>query len=380
VIARFENGRFLARALAYLLLTGGMLPGGPTARAQSAADFKQWGTETLARIQRDYGFADDLYADEVVVGKPKSTKSAFMWGCGVQLSALAAAARLDRGRSLTTLRHYVDALDSYWGTYKGHSGYGVLPTPSPPDHFYDDNAWMILALAETYEITRDPQDLRRAEQTYRFVLSGEDDKLGGGIYWHESDKNSKNTCSNAPNIVAGLRLYQLTHRAAYLEPPRRLYAWINAHLQDTDGLYFDNIRMDGSIDKTKWTYNTALMLRANSLFYAITQEKRYLDEAQRIAHAAEAHWVRPETGAIAEGGWFAHLLCEAFLSLYDQDKDAHWLQLVRRAVGYVHDHVRDPNGYYAVNWSTPQTIQQEKVPLLNEASAARAFLVVARYP
>ena len=259
----------------------------------------------------------------------------------------------------------------------------MLPVPKPLDRYYDDNEWVVLAMAEAYDVTADPALKVRAEQAMQFVLSGEDKKLGGGIYWREQEKTSKNTCSNGPAIAAALRLYQITRRPEYLVTARRLYIWTNAHLQDTDGLYWDNIKLNGTVEKTKWSYNTALMLRANCLLYQETHEKPYLEEAQRLARAAEAQWVKPETGAIADGGKFAHLLCEAFLYLSDQETDpanvTHWRSLVRRALTFVHDHVRDANGHYGDHWDNAVTEPLNKFSLIDQASAARAFLVCARY-
>ena len=59
-----------------------------------------------------------------------------------------------------------------------------------------------------------------------FVLSGEDARVGGGIYWRENERKSKNTCVNAPAIVSGLRLYEVTKRPEYLDHARRLYECI----------------------------------------------------------------------------------------------------------------------------------------------------------
>ena len=201
-------------------------------------------------------------------------RPAVMWGCGVQLAALAAAARADAAWK-PRLLDFVAAMDSYWTdqhlTIVG--GYDVLPGPKPLDRYYDDNEWIVIALAEGYDVAADAALKTRAEKTMAFVLSGEDKKLGGGIYWHEQEKKSKNTCSNAPAIVAAMRLFQLTRRQEYLITARRLTLWTNAHLQDTDGLYWDNIKLDGTVDKTKWSYNTALMLRANCLLFQETRER-----------------------------------------------------------------------------------------------------------
>lgn len=356
-----------------LLLTA--LPSASTADSPTP----QWGAEISTNIEKSMGLPDrGLYADKGVPGKPPENNPAFMWGCGVQLTALAAAARSDRTTYLPELTRFAKALRVYWqGDHGG--GYDVLPVPKPLDRYYDDNAWIVLGLAETYEVTKDPLYLTWADETFDFVMTGEDNQLGGGIFWKEQEKKSKHTCINAPATVCALRLYQLTHKPDYLKIARRLYAWTNAHLQDTDGLFWDNIRLDGSVEKMKWTYNSALMIRANVEYYNVTHQKTFLAEAERIAQAAEKQWVRPE-GGIGDGGGFAHLLNEAFVFLYDADNDAHWLTVAERAAQYVHEKVRDPNGFYGNAWDRPQTTARDSVGILDQAAVARAFWFLAKYP
>lgn len=355
------------------------------AQAQPAPPLREWGEATLRDIDSTFLMPGrNLYAEEVKIGQPLSKNPAFMWGCGVQLPALVAATRLDRKTWAPELRRFSDALQSYWtlpttGPQSKVGGYDVWPGPKPVDRYYDDNEWMVLALAEAYEVTREPVYLERAEATMRFVMTGEDDKLGGGIYWKENGRDSKNTCSNGPAAAAALRLYQLTNKPEYRAIGLRLYNWTREHLQDTDGLFFDNEKLDGKVEKTKWSYNTALMLRSACLLYASTHDRQYLDQAERMAQAAEAHWVRQDTGGIADGSQFAHLLTEAWLYLSDQDHNRHWVQVVDRALVYLHDHLRDPNGRYGKNWDTPLTEPLTTIRLIDYSSVARAYLVAARY-
>ncbi len=64
--------------------------------------------------------------------------------------------------------------------------------------FYDDNVWLGIDFCDIYEATGDKKYLAEAEMIWKFIESGTDDVLGGGIYWCEQQKHSKNTCSNAP--------------------------------------------------------------------------------------------------------------------------------------------------------------------------------------
>jgi uncharacterized protein YyaL (SSP411 family) len=344
----------------------------------TADELQKQGEAALALIDQHLWMANrGLYGEKVSRGP---LEPAYMWSCGVQLSALNAAARLDRNVYSKRLIDYAGALQVYWKEHDGISGYDVLPAPTPPDRYYDDNAWIALGIIELYELTGEQRWLDRAEETLRFVYSGEDGKLGGGLYWRERERTSKNTCTNAPAIVGALRLYQLKGDAEWLSAANRINAWTTNHLQDADGLYLDNIRVggeqEGEIDRRKFTYNTALMIRANVLFYDTTGEARWLAEAQRLARAAEAHWIDPGTGTIRDGGRFAHLLVDALLALHAADGDPHWLEISQRSLGYLHEHLRDDAGKYSGRWDRPAG-RRRGMELLDQASAARAFLAVA---
>ena len=103
--------------------------------------------EALGRIRSDLHAPDSgLYADKWEAATGRSGP-AFMWGCGVMVSALNAAAALDR-RHAPELERYVRALDVYWNPAGPTPGYDVLPCPKPVDRYYDDNVWMVLALLE----------------------------------------------------------------------------------------------------------------------------------------------------------------------------------------------------------------------------------------
>jgi uncharacterized protein YyaL (SSP411 family) len=301
-----------------------------------------------------------------------------MWGAGVQLSALAAAAQFDPPAYADQLAAYADSLEKYWIVHQGIGGYSVLPGQKEADRYYDDNVWIVLALIETMEATRDKKYLERAEAAMRFVLSGEDEELGGGIYWREKRRRSKNTCSNAPAIVAALRLYQKSSDPRHLATADRLYDWTRSRLQDDqDGLFWDNVHLSGRVDRRKYSYNSALMIRANCLFFEVKGDSKYLAEAQRIARSAMARWIVPETGAVKDGGRFAHLLLESLLAVGRLDRDPRWLKTVGCSIVFVHKNVRDPNGRYAHSWGRPQTGKLESFQLIDQASAARAYFAAA---
>lgn len=360
-------------ALLLALVLGLLIP----ARGGEASPYAQWGAESLAAIHRDLWLPKlNLYAEQAPDRNGAPAPPSFMWGVGIQLTALAAAAAVDPEKYFAPTRDYADAIQVYWKKHDAQEGFDASPSPDDLDRYYDDNAWLVLALAEVFEVTHDRKYLERAAATFRFVTSCEDDKLGGGLYWRENHLESKHTCTNGPAIVGALRLHQLTGDAKYRETAERLYAWVNSRLQDADGLYWDNIRLDGNVSRRKYSYNTALMIRANASFHRITGEARYLDEARRVAQAAEERWVH-EDGSISDSGKFAHLLLEAFLAVRAEDHDPRWAGIVSRTLGYVHGTLRGPDGRYGQMWDRPSDGSRRESMLLNQASPARAYWVAA---
>lgn len=357
-----------------------------------AAKYQKWGEETLTVIERDYYIKKKKLYATASADDPKERRNddrtvAMMWACGVQLSALTEAAILDPGKYTRTMISYVEAMDIY--IQKDElGGYDVWPCPKPKDRYYDDNVWVVIALIKGYEATNRRPLLTRAEAAMKFVLSGEDDKVGGGIYWKEDGRKEgkigKHACSTGPTIVAALELHRINKKFIdskkdYLQTALRLHKWMRETLQDKDGLYWDNIGLNGNIGKAKYSYNSALMIRAECLLYKETGDKAYLEEAQRVAKASLKKWVRDD-GSADDGGRFAHLLMGAFLELYKVDKNPLWLRTCDNMCEFVYKNLKDKNGLYPGSWKNP--IKKDdvftKVDLLDQASVAHAFLETAR--
>ena len=135
--------------------------------------------------------------------------------------------------------------------------------------------------------------------------------------------------------------------------------------------------LNGRIDRRKFTYNSALMIRANCLLHEITGEATYLDEARRMAAAAEKLWIHPD-GAVSDSGRFAHLLLESFLDLQERDKDARWRETVDRCLVRLHGKMRDEHGRYPHRWDRRRPGALRETVLLNQASPARIYWLAAR--
>ena len=340
---------------------------------QSADVLKQQGFEVIEQIRKEYYLPKTKLYCEDIDAKGKQNHPAFNWGVGVMLSALNSAAKLD-DKFKPWLKEYAEATRVYWNDKGPVPGYDVLPAPKPVDRYYDDNAWMVMSLVETYEVLGDSKYLDWAEQALTYVLSGWDIKLGGGIYWRESDKASKNTCSNAPSAAACLAVAKYRRKPDLVKRARDIMAWTDQNLRDpSDGLYWDAINLDRKIGKMKWTYNTGLPIRVWTILGQ--NAKINSEHLEQTIESAMKKWFDPETGAAKDEGKFAHLLFEGLETAWPRNRDAE--QKIFAALNFLHQNVRNADGRYGSRWDRQTQSNEKNFMLINQASVARAYLKAA---
>jgi len=188
----------------------------------------------------------------------------------------------------------------YWSA-SGSTGLpGFASGVEPPygtggDFFYDDNEWVGLQDVQHWAMYHDSASLSQARDLFRLVESGWDTDRShadpGGVFWTQASWSSdRNTVSNMPAAELGLRLYQITGERHYLDWSLRMYRWTNTYLQRPDGLYWDHVSLQGTVERTIWSYNQGVPVGVNVLLYRVTHERRYLDEAVRIARAAQDYF------------------------------------------------------------------------------------------
>ena len=312
---------------------------------------------------------------------PEALPYDFMWGNGVAFSALVGGVRLNPNKYRPLMDAFFAGLEAYWDKDAPIPAYDAyFASPTGDDKYYDDNEWMVLTFAEAYDLTGDRRYLLRAAATMRYVLSGWDERLGGGIYWKQ-DRKSKNTCSNGPAATAGLALAAHGNERYHVNWARRIVDWTTRTLKAPDNLYWDNVNLDGGIEKTQWTYNTALMLRATLGLYRFTKDRAYLDEARRLAQASERGLVNPSTGAFRDDALFSHLLVEAFLDLYRTTGEQYLLDRARANADFAWKHVRDSrDGGFWTKWAVVPNRREERKTLIANTSVARMFWLLADEP
>ncbi len=63
----------------------------------------------------------------------------------------------------------------------GYSDY--IMQLKPGERYYDDNQWIGITALDAFARTQRPADLELGKSMYDFMMVGQDDALGGGIYW-----------------------------------------------------------------------------------------------------------------------------------------------------------------------------------------------------
>lgn len=206
--------------------------------------------------------------------------------------------------------------------------------------YYDDNQWIAIASMDAYKRKHEKRYLDTTKMIYRFMLGGLDTVAGGGIYWREKDKTTKNTCSNGPGVLVALQLYKATHEKKYLQTAVEIYNWTQKHLQAPEGVYYDNIKLPSmELAKATFTYNTGTMLQSAALLYTITKDKKYLTEAQRVAKAGRAHFFK--NGRLPNEYWFNAVMLRGYVELYKIDKNPEWINFFRQDADRIWEQERD---------------------------------------
>ncbi|WP_167618765.1 glycoside hydrolase family 76 protein [Maribellus sediminis] len=300
-----------------------------------------------------------LAGEDTISGR----RVAYLWPTSGLFSGVNALLRMTKSKTYSKLldEKILPGLANYYDADRKPACYqSYIKVAGESDRFYDDNIWLALDYLESYQLTNKQEYLNKSKELWQFILSGSDENLGGGIYWCEQKRKSKNTCSNAPAAVLALKLYLATNESDYLEWGKKIYDWTKENLQDaSDHLYFDNINLEGKVDQRKYAYNSGQMLQAAALLYQVTREEEYLLEARNIAKSAIKYFteefVVDESRTIRlfknTGSWFNAVLFRGYLELYYADKNPEYMLIFQENMDYLWNSVRDENGLFSKDWS-----------------------------
>jgi hypothetical protein len=314
-----------------------------------------------------------------------------------------ASYQADVADRLTGLSRYWDSTSSG----PGYDSYPPAPYGSGGDKYYDDQAWVGLAAAENYAMTRDPISLADAKNVFNFVYpggwAGSASFDPGGVYWVQQGagvglgNHDRTTTSNAPNAEIALLLenFDPTNVATYDTGASAMYGWVNHYLYNVatnpidptapnpnytpnqPALMFDKVTGSNAIDETLYTYNQGTMIAANVREYQKTGNSAYLSDAESIANTALSTF--NETYYINHSAAFNAIFFRGLLVLYSATSDTNLqANIVRTIQTYADDawnNHRSSNGLFSFASSSGTGFQ-----LLDQGSMLQVYAMLAWSP
>jgi hypothetical protein len=287
------------------------------------------------------------------------TRYSYLWEFSRALVGTLALAGVPRGLVGDTdyspaVQDRFAALERYWDSRVSPPAYAsYVLSEGGGDNYYDDNAWIALALIQYYRMGL-TSSLDRAKQLFASSQSGWDtdpsDRYPGGVFWVKQGvgyglSNHDRGCgATAGYAELGFHLHLITGSAMYdgdgtvAAAPTSLGAnnmlnWVATYLDSTrrgSGLYWNVVRRDGSIDTNLWSYNQGVMIGANVLRYQLTANSAYLDQAAATAGTA-MDWFGNFEGQPAS---FNAMLFQNMLMLYPYASSSLQSTMVQRMQSY----------------------------------------------
>lgn len=151
--------------------------------------------------------------------------------------------------------------------------------------YNDDMAWIGVTMTKIYQRTHDKKFLETSFYLWDNIICNWNNYAGGGISWKVDIPWSKNACINAPAAVLAIQLYDITEDKKYLNWADKIYLWTRAHLFNrSTGAVYDNINgRTLELGTVTYTYNQGLFVGAGVRLYQVKKKQFYLDDARKAA-------------------------------------------------------------------------------------------------
>lgn len=196
------------------------------------------------------------------------------------------------------------------------------------NRYYDDMAWMALALLRAEEVAGvDTSGLVR--DLWTDIRAGWDAEHGGVVWRRADPRPFTNAPANGPAAVLGARLHRRHGDPADLDLALRIADWLQATLVDPEtGMVWDGIHPadDPGPDRTLYTYNQGTVVGAEVELWRATGDAVHLDRARRTAAAALDRFAEPHGGVlpsegVGDAGLFKGILARYLGELSRSDPD-----------------------------------------------------------
>jgi hypothetical protein len=272
----------------------------------------------------------------------------------------------------------VIGIEQYRDDVRKPIGYQAYPVKlEKSDRYYDDNGLVGIDYMESYFVTKNPLYLQRAKDVFKFILSGWNNDMGGGVPWLEGHNDQKPACTNGMATLTALKIYQGSKDPYYLDQGKKFYDWMYHTLRDSTGVIANDIKPGGKLNRTFWTYNTGSLIESAVLLYQITGQKQYLQQAQQLAADSYKHFsMVPHDKNLTlhiDLPWFVTVLFRGYEALYEVDGNYKYLAAVEKDLNYAWQNTRDQYGYLSHSWTPNQEAMRKPKWLLDQACVAELY-------
>ncbi|NDV82614.1 glycoside hydrolase family 76 protein [Bacteroides sp. 51] len=369
-------------------------PQTPPPGAGADVDYKERAKEIFDKIQVYYKTETTGLYKENYPAQAGDQAYSYLWPFDGIVSGAALLTQLGYNVNYETL---VGNFDKYWrqgaaGNNIPGFGSSTNGTTGGGTRFYDDNSIAGISLVEAYHITGNAAYLAKAKQVVAFLKAGEDNKLGGALWWNEDQKDltgvsdsNKPACSNGYATQFLLQYHEVcdaSEKADVLAFAKRLYTWLRDNLLDTDNCYWNDKNNLGTVNKYKWTYNTGVMVQNGICLYRITGEKSYLDHAIASAQGAYDYFVKPRNGVSLafpdSDPWFNTKLLRAYIDLVPLHAEADkYIRAYINFINHGYDKARTDMGFFYEDWTGADP--KRYYSLLMQAAVVESYAAIAVY-
>ncbi len=203
---------------------------------------------------------------------------------------------------------YLRTNDAKYSAYfdKWYAGIKVKNGNTYKNVFVDDMEWNALTMIRIYNITQDTKYLNTAKELWGWIKDAWTEDAGGGITWC-TDPNvefTKNACSNGPAALVGARMYKITNDQADLDWAKKIYDWEkNTLVNRSTGAIADHIVCaTNEVKGSPLTYNQGTYIGAAVELLAITNDKTYLNDAQKVANYTISSLINTSNNILRDEG------------------------------------------------------------------------------
>lgn len=172
------------------------------------------------------------------------------------------------------------------------------------NEYNDDIAWAVIAFSRAYLITGNSTFRNVAKSNFdaMYARGWDTNYFGGGLWWRQSDRQSKNACIQGPATIAACLLYNIYGDTNYLNQAQAIYAWNRRYLFNTNsGAVSDNINTNGNVDTVALTYNQGTFIGGANFLYRATGLPFYYQDAilagKRTQNNMTTAGILPEWGS-----------------------------------------------------------------------------------